>query len=393
MPREYCGGRSIEKHSSRGMVSACYCPADLASGAGAGSMREPGVRCHLDRRVAHSRTRHTAGQVSCPGHCQVLMYIADVRFGSCSVAPTTSCLLSSACDDSKVYRALTGQMRAATPEAQNEAAHRDTCLMSATVSRTRWRLCCRPPAPTAESLVQHAVELQSQLDLAGALASLEAARQLDPTNASVLTLASKQWTDHTYLRKMRPAEVQQCNEKAIALAKRAQAADARLSLAHAAECICKGRLAEVEPSWKAKLTLAKEAQEAAYRAIELDANDDLAHHLIGRWHFGMANLNYFAKVLIKHVFGTEFRPGTLEGARASYEAAIALRPDRIIHKVALAQCLASLGCKAEAIALVQVRTTRLAGNVENAHPSAEVSLERHCCVLALMMQGPGHVRL
>jgi hypothetical protein len=38
--------------------------------------------------------------------------------------------------------------------------------------------------------------------------------------------------------------------------------------------------------------LAKEAQEAARAAVELDPSNDLAHHLMGRWHFEMAQINF-----------------------------------------------------------------------------------------------------
>jgi hypothetical protein len=41
-----------------------------------------------------------------------------------------------------------------------------------------------------------------------------------------------------------------------------------------------------------QLKLAKEAQEAARTAVEMDAHNDLAHHLMGRWHFEMAQINF-----------------------------------------------------------------------------------------------------
>lgn len=213
----------------------------------------------------------------------------------------------------------------------------------------------RPAAPTAAALLQHALECQAALDLHGALLSLERARQLEPANAPVLALASKVWTDHTYLDDVSRGDIKRVNEKAIALARRAQAADGRYAPAHCAECVCKGRLAEFEERVKVKLALAKEAQDAAYRALERDQNDDFAHHLIGRWNKGMADLNFLVKQVIKHVFGTEFRPGTNEGARAAYEEAVRLRPDRLVHKVELARVLADMGQKQAAAALIQVR--------------------------------------
>jgi hypothetical protein len=41
-----------------------------------------------------------------------------------------------------------------------------------------------------------------------------------------------------------------------------------------------------------QVRLAKEAQEAARTAVDLDPSNDLAHHLMGRWHFEMAQINF-----------------------------------------------------------------------------------------------------
>ena len=219
---------------------------------------------------------------------------------------------------------------------------------------------CRKLAVTPASLLKDALECQEHLDLHGALVALERARRLDPdaaTLAQILALASKQWTDHTYLLTMSKDDIKRCNAKAVALARRAQAADPTFSLAHAAECISKGRLAEHDGGPKAKLKLGKEAQEAAYRALACDSDDDIAHHLIGRWNKMMADLPFVIKQCIKHVFGTELRPGTVANARAAYETAQRLRPDRPIHKIELARCHAAVGEKDAAIALIQVRAS------------------------------------
>lgn len=48
-----------------------------------------------------------------------------------------------------------------------------------------------------------------------------------------------------------------------------------------------------------QLRLAKEAQEAARTAVELDPSNDLAHHLMGRWHFEMAQINFVLRQVRK----------------------------------------------------------------------------------------------
>ena len=213
---------------------------------------------------------------------------------------------------------------------------------------------------TAATLLADAHECQAQLDLHAALAALEQARMLEPANAAVLSFASKQWTDHTFLPGMALEDIVRCNEKAIELAKRAQAADDSFALAHCAECICKGRLATFEQMKPRRmLQLAKEAQEAAYGALARDAEDDIAHHLIGRWNRGMASLNWAQRQLVKLIFGDKYRPGTVESALTWYEEAARLRPDRLIHKVEAAHCLAALKRSEEAINLLHVRPSSL----------------------------------
>lgn len=82
--------------------------------------------------------------------------------------------------------------------------------------------------------MSRAQECQSNLDLKGALVILTRAHALEPHNAHVLTLAAKQWTDHTFLPGLKRKDMITCNERALALAKAAQQLDESYSLAHSA---------------------------------------------------------------------------------------------------------------------------------------------------------------
>jgi hypothetical protein len=212
----------------------------------------------------------------------------------------------------------------------------------------------RPAEVSAKNLLAHAVECQGALDLHGALIYLEQARQLEPNNPEVLSLASKQWTDHTFLAGMSRADVIRVNRKALELAMSAQQADAHFSLAYSAECICKGRLACFERNPTHSLPHAKAAQEAAFRALERNELDDLAHHLIGRWNVGMVNLNFIVRPIIRAVFGANHEAATWQWAEESYSRALTLRPDRLIHKVELARVHAKTGRTDKAISLIRV---------------------------------------
>ncbi len=69
----------------------------------------------------------------------------------------------------------------------------------------------------------------------------------------------------------------------------AQLADPLCVLAHVAACVGKGRLALVVDN-RQKVALARDAREDACTALACDQCSDLAHHLLGRFHFEMAQV-------------------------------------------------------------------------------------------------------
>eukprot|EP00892_Ulva_mutabilis_P000984 jgi/Ulvmu1/10887/UM007_0063.1 len=234
------------------------------------------------------------------------------------------------------------------------ALHHTRKRYTGSSARNRWKKAAadKTVSATYVSAQEHFLESighQNNCDLQGALECLTKAHQLEGNSAQIITFASKQWTDHTYVPGTGREEVQRCNKRAIALAKAAQKVDSTYSLAWSAECISKGRLATFERNPKRILQLAKEAQEAAYKALEADSHDDIAHHLMGRWHVGMSSLNAVVRTLIKYVFGTEFRPGTMAQALECYQRAASLRPDRVIHRVELAKTFLEFAQEEDAI--------------------------------------------
>eukprot|EP00887_Chlorella_sp_A99_P001395 scaffold8.g1395.t1 len=108
------------------------------------------------------------------------------------------------------------------------------------------------------------------------------------------------------------------------------------------------RLAPGRVDYLALVRLAKEAQESAATALACDPEDDAAHHVNGRWHYEMAQINVLLRSLIRIMYGTELAPGSREAALAAYRRAAELRPGRLIHHVEAGRCLLELGRRAEA---------------------------------------------
>lgn len=98
-----------------------------------------------------------------------------------------------------------------------------------------------------------------------------------------------------------------------------------------ASCVSRGRLALFSDN-KTKVRLAKEAQEAARTALALEPGNDLAHHLMGRWHYEMAQINFVVRQLIRIVYGAALAPGRFEDALSEFEAAVGLNPGKLIHR-------------------------------------------------------------
>ena len=84
--------------------------------------------------------------------------------------------------------------------------------------------------------------------------------------------------------------------------------DGSIALPHIAACTSMGRLALLSDN-KTKVRLAHDAREEAVIALALEPGNDLAHHLMGRWHYEMANLNVVVRTLVRVMYGTSLAPG------------------------------------------------------------------------------------
>lgn len=84
--------------------------------------------------------------------------------------------------------------------------------------------------------------------------------------------------------------------------------DGAAALPHIAACTSMGRLALLSDN-KTKVKLAHDAREEAVMALALEPSNDLAHHLMGRWHYEMANLNVVVRTLVRVMYGTALASG------------------------------------------------------------------------------------
>ncbi len=86
---------------------------------------------------------------------------------------------------------------------------------------------------------------------------------------------------------------------------------------------------------KRKIELSRAVRDEAQRAIELAPDNDIALHILARWHREIANLGALKKLAAKVVYGGVPRGASNENAIKYFELAIAVAPEEINHHLEL----------------------------------------------------------
>lgn len=173
-----------------------------------------------------------------------------------------------------------------------------------------------------------------------ALAAFREADQLAPENVGILLRLSKQYSDLVGETKPESA-AKAVAEKALACASRAASLDPKSAKAHLSLAICYGKLTDFVGN-KQKVEYSRLIRDEAQRSIELDPTDDFAWHVLGRWHFGVANVSPVLRALAKLVYGGVPAASNAEAVR-HLKKACELAPQRIIHHSELARIYREMG--------------------------------------------------
>ncbi len=82
-------------------------------------------------------------------------------------------------------------------------------------------------------------------------------------------------------------------------------------------------------------------------ALRLDARNDVAWHILGRWHRVLADVSGLKRMLAGAIYGS-LPQGSNEAAAKALEKAIALNPNRLMHYIELGRVYAQMGRKDDA---------------------------------------------
>ena len=120
-------------------------------------------------------------------------------------------------------------------------------------------------------------------------------------------------------------------------AREAIAADTNRTEGHSQLAAALGRVALFEGG-RRKVELSKEVKTSAERAVEIDPNNDVANHILGRWHYEVQNLSGVERFFANLLFGG-LPEASYEKAIVYFENAIKVTPDAINNHFELARTL------------------------------------------------------
>lgn len=130
-------------------------------------------------------------------------------------------------------------------------------------------------------------------------------------------------------------ERRQHYQAAVKLARRAVQVDSLGEKGHLFLSIALGRIA-LDAGARERVRLSREIKEEVDRALALDSTDDVAWHVLGRWHRKIATLNWIERNFAKIFLGGVPKGASVERAAECLQKAVELKPTSIQHHYQLA---------------------------------------------------------
>jgi tetratricopeptide (TPR) repeat protein len=178
-----------------------------------------------------------------------------------------------------------------------------------------------------------------------ALAHYLPAEKQDPKNVRLLVRIARQYR-HMIPTASSTTEKLRLGGAALDYAKRAAAlapndAEANLSIA-----ISYGKMLPFEDK-RNQVEGSRQIKASVDKAIGLDPRNDLAWHVLGRWHQVVADIGGVKKAIGSMIYG-KLPPAKHEDAVACFEKAISLNPSRPMNYIELGRTYAKMGRPADA---------------------------------------------
>ena len=110
--------------------------------------------------------------------------------------------------------------------------------------------------------------------------------------------------------------------------------------------VAMGRMALISGS-KEKVAASRDIKKYVDQAIKLDAGNEQAWNVLGKWHFAVSNLNFAEKSAANMIFGG-LPDGDIETAIQCFEKSQKLNPNYVLNYLDLAKAYNQIGQKEKA---------------------------------------------
>jgi len=226
-----------------------------------------------------------------------------------------------------------------------------------------------------KSLLTEAEKLHDANDYQGTTAKLQEAEKLNKDNPEILWKIARAYFDFAD-QDPENLELQKKNiYPGFEYAKRCIEIAPNVAGGHQYYAILIGRIGEIEGT-KQKITNSYAVKEHTLKAIELDPTEDSNYHVMGRWHYALADLSWVERQIASVIYAKP-PAASFESAVEFFTKAHELNPTDIRHLLWLGKSYEKLGQKDKAIdALKQaLAITATTDSEKNMHQEAKKLLE------------------
>jgi len=201
------------------------------------------------------------------------------------------------------------------------------CLIALLVCA--WAVSLTPQASKVKTLLIEAEKLHDASDFTGTMAKLREAEKIDPKNPEVLWKIARAYFDFAD-QQPDNMEVQKANVyPGFEYAKKCVELAPNVAGGHQYYAILIGRIGEIEGT-KQKITNSYAVREHTEKAIALDPQNDANYHVMGRWHFALADLSWAERQIASLIYATPPKASFAE-AEQFFTKAHELNPKDIRH--------------------------------------------------------------
>jgi tetratricopeptide (TPR) repeat protein len=205
--------------------------------------------------------------------------------------------------------------------------------------------CIGSQAQSANDLMAIGDGFDRTFQAAKALGNYLPAEKLEPQNVPLLLRIARQFR-HLMTDASSNPEKLRLGGIALGYGQRAAALAPNDSDAQLSPAITYGKMLPLQGS-KEQVDASPCIKAATDRAIRLDPRNDVAWHVLGRWHQALANVSGLKRALGGLIYG-KLPTTTNEAAVDCFEKAIAINPNRLRNYIELGRTYAQMGKNAEA---------------------------------------------